>query len=275
MLRAQTCLNLYICIHVKASCTDRAEELSQCAGLPFKTEIKQQLPHLIQSLGFRFYHDHMGSPSDPVTDNRLDMWTSLPSPCTILVRIQAIHSKNLLEALNAFFNYQYMECEELWGTSQRPACLYHSLPVVCPPGATRTFAFLIIQSEMNVMPTSHLRLVRIWVINRVIATFHPKRHLECYSPIWACGCWWPVPTINCPADVHAQAPSPPWALELLCSMTSKRQGHRKLSVLHSSWVRGSICDLLSLGLLTSKPKLSLKLETRWQPDAPSEPNLSG
>lgn len=63
--------------------------------------------------------------------------------------------------------------------------------------------------------------------------------------------------------------------ELLCSMTNKRQGGRRLLVLHSSWVRGSICDLLSLGLLTSKPKLSLKLETRWQPDAPSEPNLSG
>lgn len=36
---------------------------------------------------------------------------------------------------------------------------------------------------MNVMPTSHLRLARIWVINRVIAPFHPKRYLERYSPI--------------------------------------------------------------------------------------------
>lgn len=110
MLRAQTCLNLYIFIHVKASCTDRAEELSQCAGLSFKTETKQQLPYLIQSPGLRFLSRPHGQPfrssyrqqTRPVNKSSLSLHHTHKDTRT------AIHSQKLLEAPNAFSNYQYM-----------------------------------------------------------------------------------------------------------------------------------------------------------------------
>lgn len=107
MLRTQTCLNLYICIHMKGSCTYGAEELSQHAGLPFKTEIKKQLLYLIQSRGFRFSYNHMGSSSGlvyreqtkPVNKSSLSLHHIHKD------RHTEIHFTKLLEAPNAFSNH--------------------------------------------------------------------------------------------------------------------------------------------------------------------------
>lgn len=110
MLRAQTCLNLYISIHEKGSCTYRAEDLSQHAGLPFKMEIKKQLVYVIRPLGHRFSHNHTGGSSDliyrqrtrPVNKSPLSMHHTHKDTYT------EIHSTEPLEAPRAFPNHYYM-----------------------------------------------------------------------------------------------------------------------------------------------------------------------
>ena len=157
---------------------------------------------------------------------------------------------------------------------------------VCPPGATRIFALLIIQREKIVMLRSHLWLARIWVINgksinrKVIAAFHPKRHLglECRSLTRARRCWGLATSRSCPAGLRGVT-----CTSTLCSTGTRAALRRVEQKARRQKGLGSPLQLTQRLKMwpsvtwssESRPKLNLKLGTHWEPDAPSEPNLSG
>lgn len=100
MLRAQTYLNLYFCIHANGNCIYKAEELSQLAGLPFQSENKRA----ITKFDFDTWTKVFLKPQEQLCRPSPAGSTRSSLSCTMFTHI---HSAEPLEAPNAFSNHWY------------------------------------------------------------------------------------------------------------------------------------------------------------------------